>query len=236
MYSAEGAVLIYGDIQLLLHQLPQACALPAHTGMSLGAPNLPNLSAEPRLCHAAGGGVTCRASCCPGDGEGRWADVWWSTALWGHVAAQAEPADGFHAQIWALRAWQGSMCPKSGSLDVFKWCEAGSEPYGRSSAEGAAGQRHLRPSLGGAEELGAEQDTGSERGLQPSLSLFFPPPLLLSPQTSSPPRDLGSEVARLPLGFWKPHEGVGAKPINQSWDPWALGSLLPPGSSPHTAR
>lgn len=45
--SAEGAVLVCGDTRLLLHQLAQACALPARTGMSLGAPNLPNLSAEP---------------------------------------------------------------------------------------------------------------------------------------------------------------------------------------------
>lgn len=33
-------------------------------------------------------------------------------------------------------------------------------------------------------ELGAEQDTGSERGLQPSLSLFFPS------STSAEPPDL----------------------------------------------
>lgn len=101
--------------------------------------------------------MTWRTLSCPEDGEGTWADALRSTETRGNMAAQAEPEDGFCTQIWGLRAHQGRMCPRFDNLDVFNWCEQGSEPAGWSSAEGVTGHGCLHLPLMEMRKLWAEQ-------------------------------------------------------------------------------
>lgn len=123
------------------------------------------------------------------------------------------------------------MCPRSDNLEVYNWCEQGSEPDGWSSAEGVTGHGCLHLPLMELRKLLAEQDTGLMQGCSPHPypSVPFLPFLRFSsPQTlQPPPRDVGSEVARLPLGFGK--SWLTPTPLNRtvlhrySFLSWGLG-------------